>query len=260
MHLHGLYWSEFRQVKNCLLTVWPTTPQPFTQIFAENSAVRSCQSFCGPFSGFSRTRHSVSIVKLSWHRVFLVLDKKRKTTSIFCENGYNRKGLCKIRFSLFWCFDSLLYLFETADPHPRYRKLALQLWCLTIRVKAAGRSKVGSLEYKSYRVRCRKTGTGKRSKYRVKQPVFIEVRSIASRWESLSIARYRIWCGNSLRKKKLRTQSSVATLKSAIDWMRSPVQTRTRSLTRTTGAVSVTDSFQRLKIPLFFPCGNVNTG
>lgn len=123
MHLHGLYWSEFRQVKNCLLTVWPTTPQPFTQIFAENSAVRSCQSFCGPFSGFSRTRHSVSIVKLSWHRVFLVLDKKRKTTSIFCENGYNRKGLCKIRFSLFWCFDSLLYLFETADPHPRYRKL-----------------------------------------------------------------------------------------------------------------------------------------
>ena len=137
---------------------------------------------------------------------------------------------------------------------------SLQLWCLTIRVKAAGRSKVGSLEYKSYRVRCRKTGTGKRSKYRVKQPVFIEVRSIASRWESLSIARYRIWCGNSLRKKKLRTQSSVATLKSAIDWMRSPVQTRTRSLTRTTGAVSVTDSFHRLKIPLFFPCGNVNTG
>ena len=101
MHLHGLYWSEFRQVKNCLLTVWPTTPQPFTQILAENSAVRSCQSFCGPFSGFSRTRHSVSIVKLSWHRVFLVLDKKRKTTSIFCEKGYNRKGLGKIRFSTF---------------------------------------------------------------------------------------------------------------------------------------------------------------
>ncbi|MEG3848672.1 hypothetical protein [Microcoleus sp. herbarium7] len=44
-----MYWSQFRQVKNCLLTVWPTTPQPLTQIFAANFAVRSNRKvFAGP--------------------------------------------------------------------------------------------------------------------------------------------------------------------------------------------------------------------
>lgn len=158
----------------------------------QRRSIRSCQTFCGLFSGFSRTRHSVSIVKLSWQSFPSSWQKTENNFHFLWERLQSGRSLQKDPILTVWCSDSLLYLLEAADQYPRYGKLALQLWCLTTRVKAAGRSKVRRLEYKSYRVPCPKTGTGKRSKYQVKQSVFIdEVRSIASRWKSFSDQRYR---------------------------------------------------------------------
>ena len=56
--------------------------------------------FLGAFLRIDLNRPWVTIVKLSWQS-FPSSWQKLKITSIFCENGYNRKGLCQIRFSPF---------------------------------------------------------------------------------------------------------------------------------------------------------------
>ncbi|MEG3970067.1 hypothetical protein QUA00_20945 [Microcoleus sp. T2B6] len=79
--------------------------------------------------------------------------------------------------------------FEAADQHPRWRKFAVQLSCLTTRVKAR-RIKSSTPRIQKLEGSVPKTCTGKSSKYRVKKPVFLEVRSIALHGLLLG-ARYR---------------------------------------------------------------------